>query len=533
MCLYCADVNHQEASFSGSGQHNVTVSLSKNYHSSFSKYHIDKSPVVVEQGEIYADNGGGSGPLYDVPSSGNQNIDYMLMGKSWTGNAGQGVTITFNFDSTFNGAETKKNYIRDSLEDWEEAANITFQEVTSGGDMTFTKEAANGQAYAGYAQLSGNPQIVSVDIVIVDGDWSVGSHKHTTIIHEIGHGLGLKHPHDSGGVGGAAPNSISNADWAVMSYASYNGHSQHIDRADYTEVGWLDAAAARYLYGDSTNTNLGDTIYTFSGYKVGAITDSGGANDVFALYQETTSQIIDLRDGGPGINAINKAGDFTGYVALGTSIEHAIGGSANDTINGSDSANYLYGSGDGSDLGDTIYGNGGNDVIMGGSDTADQTDGSDLLFGNDGDDLIFGNAGNDTLIGGSAETDGSETGSDTLYGGAGDDRIIGNGGNDWLIGGPGTDSLYGGMGNDKFLVGWNNGADLIIGFNAGDKIRILNNVNGTGIDDFSDLSGRMTSDANHTWVNLANSAGNGGGILIAWQTQVDASYFEFVDNLFA
>jgi len=75
----------------------------------------------------------------------------------------------------------------------------------------------------------------------------------------------------------------------------------------------------------------------------------------------------------------------------------------------------------------SLYGNGGNDTLLGGS-------AGSYLQGGDGDDSLVGGSANDTLFG--------EGGTDTLNAGGGDD---------YLDGGTGTDDLTGGTGADQFV----------------------------------------------------------------------------------
>ena len=99
---------------------------------------------------------------------------------------------------------------------------------------------------------------------------------------------------------------------------------------------------------------------------------------------------------------------------------------------------------------DTMWGDGGNDVIDGGG-------GADFLFGGDGNDTVIGGQGDDTMHG--------DAGNDTIYGGDGIDTIFGGDGNDYMEGGRGDDSMLGGLGND-IIIG-NEGFDALIG-NEGD-----------------------------------------------------------------
>ena len=102
-----------------------------------------------------------------------------------------------------------------------------------------------------------------------------------------------------------------------------------------------------------------------------------------------------------------------------------------------------------------IYGNQGNDTLMGAA-------GNDALFGGKNEDLVMGNQGIDLLLG--------DDGADTVFGGGdndyisgnqGDDILSGDKGNDWVRGGKGNDSLIGLDGND-ILIG-DFGRDILIG----------------------------------------------------------------------
>ena len=67
----------------------------------------------------------------------------------------------------------------------------------------------------------------------------------------------------------------------------------------------------------------------------------------------------------------------------------------------------------------TLYGGGGDDILIGGDD------GVDVLRGGSGNDVLLGNGGDDLLYGGS--------GDDELEGGAGDDELQGNSGADTFV----------------------------------------------------------------------------------------------------
>ncbi len=122
--------------------------------------------------------------------------------------------------------------------------------------------------------------------------------------------------------------------------------------------------------------------------------------------------------------------------------------------------------------GDTILGNGGDDIIDGdaGNDLIDGGTGNDIIDGSEGDDILKGGEGDDILRGGvgNDQLDGGD-GNDRLEAGPGNDQLDGGAGNDTLIGGDGTDILRGGEGND-----------VLQGNGDGDRLE-----GGTGNDDLS------------------------------------------------
>lgn len=86
-------------------------------------------------------------------------------------------------------------------------------------------------------------------------------------------------------------------------------------------------------------------------------------------------------------------------------------------------------------VGGTVFGNAGNDTLIGGSE-AERFEGgfgADTLAGNGGRDVLIGNAGGDRLDGGA--------GDDVLDGGSGDDQLAPGRGNNVVTGGEGADTL--------------------------------------------------------------------------------------------
>ena len=188
-------------------------------------------------------------------------------------------------------------------------------------------------------------------------------------------------------------------------------------------------------------------------------TDSATAEDRCYVYRLTVTD-------GVGNTAIFND---SALVIVNTARAVVKGSSGNDTINGTDDAEYIalgagndvvrLGGGDDAANGgpgnDTIRGNLGDDCSLYGGD------GEDLIFGGPGADCIYGNNGNDKLHGGS--------GNDTIDGGRDDDYITGGSGNDKLDGSFGKDKIGGGDGNDRIYGSYDD--DLLLGHDGDDFIR--------------------------------------------------------------
>ncbi|MBC5765443.1 M10 family metallopeptidase C-terminal domain-containing protein [Ramlibacter albus] len=181
-----------------------------------------------------------------------------------------------------------------------------------------------------------------------------------TLIHELGHALGLKHPHGTG-TGAAEPPFLGATEdlrtWTIM---SYNGLADRtLWKAQFRD---LDIAALQYLYGPSRTARAGNDTYTLSESRPNFIWDGAGTDTIDAS-SLTKSLTLYLAPGYWGYTGaaksslITAAGQVT--VNFGTTIENAIGTAQADTITGNEVANVLEG-------------RGGNDTLVGGagSDTA-------------------------------------------------------------------------------------------------------------------------------------------------------------------
>lgn len=229
----------------------------------------------------------------------------------------------------------------------------------------------------------------------------LGNYEYLTMMHELGHSLGLKHAHEAGGVANMAmPSDRDSLEFTVMSYRSYIGGpaTGYTNETYGFPQTWMmyDIAALQHLYGANFSTNSGDTVYSWSpttgetfvnGVGQGApgggtggpankifltIWDGGGA-DTYDFSNYSTNLSVDLRPGqwsatsqdqraylGSGQYANGNVYNALQYNGAPRSlIENARGGSGHDIIIGNAANNVLTG-------------NGGNDWLDGslGIDTA-------------------------------------------------------------------------------------------------------------------------------------------------------------------
>ena len=194
---------------------------------------------------------------------------------------------------------------------------------------------------------------------------------------------------------------------------------------------------------------------------------SGGAGPL-------TSQGDDIVNGNDGPESI---------MALGGN-DIVYGNVGDDTIGGSAGDDQVYGN-----RGvDEVYGNQGDDLVFGGQagDLVFGGQNVDQVYGNLCDDQVYGNKGQDDIFGGQDNDD--------IFGGQDGDLIYGNRGDDRIYGNLGEDTLYGGEGVDEFAFMSGDGQDTAADFSDGDTIALQTNINGSGIQSFSDLEFTETED---------------------------------------
>ena len=193
-------------------------------------------------------------------------------GSTWTTSYGDGEPWSANFSPLFSSDQAA---IRTALSSWSAVANLTFVETsdtdTVVGDMRFayttTAAGADAQAWAYRPQDSSAAGDVwfSADSTSYTHEWSEGSYRYETAIHEIGHALGLKHPFSTSSYSGSLlyP-SFDSRSFTIMSYSAVAGDDTTRFSYEPTTPMVLDIAAIQHLYGANTSTGAGNTSYVFN-----------------------------------------------------------------------------------------------------------------------------------------------------------------------------------------------------------------------------------------------------------------------------
>lgn len=308
-------------------------------------------------------------------------------------------------------------------------------------------------------------------------DFDLGGYAYTSLIHEIGHALGLNHPDVAGGGASTTMNRLT----AVMAYTDPPEHVAGQDRRYGITPLIYDLAALQGLYGvrqfeqgntdylfrpiqedrDVLANNATRTIY---GAQIKTIFDSGGTADTLdaSAYTEADGTLdITLVDGELStISSSRGLGQPAGLaritknisIAFDSIIENAKGGGANDKITGNAVVNRLEG-------------NAGNDTLDGGvifdvqgrPISGDQQ--SDILIGGDGIDsyLLHQQGGMDIL---------QDHGTNMLRYAAPDNQLASIYGLHLLRTAPGTDS-------------WTNIAGTISATKSGTTLQVTAGIEGS------------------------------------------------------
>ena len=391
-------------------------------------------------------SGAGLAAVNSLPSkSGDRNLDAVLAGRSYWWHDGSGRvgaatasgmttarhTLTYSFKKTADSVWASDNNgfkemgagqkaaVRKVFDLVASVANVSFSEVASDGNIRLgtNNQGHRSSGYAYYPNTIGaGTTAVYIANDIYDPattDWSEGSRAFETLVHEIGHALGLKHPGAYNAGGGSTPGPyLKRADDStqntVMSYnAPKNGLAASVTPVEgggsRLSLGYvqpdglqlLDVQALQYMFGASkdeaataaTTYDFGPTdnhnnrfLKTIWNPNTGSVIDASG---------QTLNSVVDLRAGhvssigirSPYAGLPGSLGTAEGYaaaikgakptydgrnnlaIAKGSHIDGAKTGSGHDTIVGNDDAVNTIDAGAGND---TIFLGKASAVVAGG-----------------------------------------------------------------------------------------------------------------------------------------------------------------------
>lgn len=433
-----------------------------------------------------------------VLSSGTRYIDDLLAPRKWTGDS---ISFGFSQSSSIYGTgygkgETKsfaalsasqQKAALDAFKLWDELIALDLVQTsandaeirlgvsslpTTAWAYTPTSLATGGDVWLGTTYLAAPIK---------------GNYAYLTIMHEIGHALGLSHPHEASTLassgaepddglcpccGGAVHGQVSGAQTAatattasavdamaytVMSYRSFEGQAVSVGYTNetfgYAQTPMVrDIAAIQYLYGANYATRATDTVYRWSestgekfingigqgtsgGNKVFETIWDGGGRDTFDLSNYATNLTIDMTPGGWTSFGNNQRAQLgSGQVAPGNvAVALLHEGNPLALIE-----NAIGGKGN-----DTITGNGADNVLIGGA-------GNDTINGGSGRNILVGDTiGRELALIGLDMHDVisvtlppvTQAGNDILIGGEHNDIFIPGFGRNEARGGEGTDTL--------------------------------------------------------------------------------------------
>ena len=415
----------------------------------------------------------------------------LLSGSYWSGAevTAQPVILTYSFlaskpktDPHFLGSALntfvaftapQQSQTQQALARWSDVSGVVFKQVAAGqGDVNFaaydlTSVAgdAGGQGYfpwgnwnystATSATIRFGADIqangygdVQMNTAVEDGS---GLFAYPTLLHEIGHALGLKHPTEPWTSYVVAHNQW---DPGVVYDGNFSIMSPGGSGSTLTDITSSDIQAIQSLYGTSAQQAAQFSSLSWN--------------------TATTTLTATLKNGGQSVRGVSASNTITGgtgddtIYAIGQGTNRIFGKAGADTLVGGSGVNYL----DGGAGADTLNGwfspntfasyadaagaitvnlaspwlNAGdaaNDVYLNihrvlGSNFAD------AIAGDNSGDILQGGAGDDTLTGGA--------GVDYLYGQAGADTLMAGAGTSYLDGGAGADTLIGSAGHASFAA---------------------------------------------------------------------------------